>query len=645
MLRKSVIIIIILTAVIWLGSKSEQDADNYHSWLQLRMLRAMNIALPDASNSYFLASGHCVFCHGRDTLSMASVDTFGNDINVVDDWRSTMMANAAKDPFWVAKVSHEVLANPGYQQEIENTCTKCHAPMGHYGVILSGQQYYSMNDLAIDSVGRDGVSCGACHQVSDINLGNQFSGMINYDTNSVAYGPYPRPFSAPMIGHTGMEPVYSEHINDAGLCASCHTLITNVLDTSGNPTGNTFVEQATYHEWLNSIYNTDSTTCQSCHIPRLFQEVSISTRPLSLPPQDYFALHELAGGNTFMLKLLRNNIDRLGLTASEAQFDSTIAATLQMLQQKTLDLDVSVEDINRDTAFIRVELSNKAGHKFPSGYPSRRAFIQFVMLDENQDTIFKSGMLDSTYEVEGLDEQYEPHYNIINRQDQVQIYEMIQADVTGQFTTILDRAAYALKDNRLPPVGFTIAHPAYDTVKVVGHAMGDFDFNRFSGVEGTGKDFVHYHVPLNGYQGEIYVTASVLYQSLPPKWMEEIFSESTPAIDSFRVMYYENDQTPVLIGSASLDTTFSFPSKVDENIFQSVSIYPNPAINKTITIDNIPEEAVKVEVVDVLGKNFESIRLNGQSTVTVNLPEREGIYFVRLSLSNGETFTWKVLSD
>ena len=50
----------------------------------------------------FSGSGVCAFCHSR--LS----DEAGNDVSNDAHWRSTMMANAAKDPLWQAKISAEV---------------------------------------------------------------------------------------------------------------------------------------------------------------------------------------------------------------------------------------------------------------------------------------------------------------------------------------------------------------------------------------------------------------------------------------------------------------------------------------------------------------------------------------------------------
>jgi len=59
-------------------------------------------------NTTFQSAGRCDHCHGYDPEGIASVSGKAGDINVVDDWSSTMMANSAKDPFWRAKVSHEV---------------------------------------------------------------------------------------------------------------------------------------------------------------------------------------------------------------------------------------------------------------------------------------------------------------------------------------------------------------------------------------------------------------------------------------------------------------------------------------------------------------------------------------------------------
>ena len=45
-----------------------------------------------------------------------------------------MMANATKDPFWRAKVATELERNSHLSTVINDTCSKCHAPMANYEI-------------------------------------------------------------------------------------------------------------------------------------------------------------------------------------------------------------------------------------------------------------------------------------------------------------------------------------------------------------------------------------------------------------------------------------------------------------------------------------------------------------------------------
>lgn len=198
-------------------------------------------------------------------------------------------------------------------------------------------------------------------------------------------------------------------------------------------------------------------------MPRIDESVVISANYAELFGRSPYAKHELVGGNTFMLKLMKQNAQTLGILASDEVMDSTIARTQRMLQQQTLNLDLSFAGFENDTAFFDVRIENLAGHKFPSGYPARRAFIEFVVIQDNGDTLFKSGVLQSDFEVAGQNAFYEPHYNVISSEEDVQIYEMVMGDVNGDVTTVLERAYNLLKDNRLVPLGFTTTHPVYDT--------------------------------------------------------------------------------------------------------------------------------------------------------------------------------------
>ena len=509
--------------------------------------------LPIGSNSLFSGSGVCISCHGRDFEGIASTDSQGNDVNVIDDWRASMMGNSAKDPFWQAKVSHEVAINPQHQEITETTCTKCHAPMGHFAAFHDGATNYSIAEMRADDLALDGVSCVACHQLNQNELGNSFSGNLSYETEQIAYGPYADPWTSPMISFSGYTPTFSEKIGSSELCADCHTLITSTIDLEGEFTGENFIEQATYHEWLNSRYNEMQVECQNCHMPEVGNDGIILSIGYSFTPRSPFSLHTFAGANSFMLKLLKANVDELGLTAMTDHFQDAIDATLDMLQNHTLEVDLQAISREADTATFRFELLNLAGHKFPSGYPARRTFIRFILSDEDGNALFTSGDWDADYALPDRTEPFEPHYEVINSEDQVQIYEMVFADVNGNPSTVLERAASVLKDNRLVPQGFRTDVPVYDSTQIVGNALLDPDFNWEDGEEGSGKDIVEFRISLNGYTGSVFANARVYYQSAPPEWMEEMFAVETPEIDAFKTMYYDANQPPVLIKQASAE--------------------------------------------------------------------------------------------
>lgn len=614
---------------------------SFHSEAEIKELRDLvrSAAGPHGTNDLFGGSGLCAGCHGHDPVAYAMVTSWGQDVNVYDDWAGTMMANSAKDPFWRAKVSHEILVNPTYQAEFETKCTSCHAPQGHFNAIHNGATNYMMTDLMVDSIGRDGVSCGACHQLKDTLIGKLFSGELIYDTTKTVYGPFPVPFAGPMESFIGFKVEKGEHIANAGLCAGCHTLITDAHDLLGVPTGTKFVEQATYHEWVNSTYNNETNpdsgiTCQGCHIPRINENIVIAANFSFLGPRKPYGQHHLVGANSFMLDLMKANSAALGVTALPVHFDSAIVRTNKMMQDSAVVMNLTLTSRTLDTAFYELKLSNKAGHKFPTGYPSRRAFVQFVLLDAAGDTLFKNGLLNSAYQLIGQDATYEPHHNKINNENDVQVYELVAGDVLGDVTTVLERAFSCLKDNRLTPVGFKTSHFAYDTTKIVGGALTDADFNYEAAVEGTGSDIVHFHIPLYGYTGDLNVVSSLYYQTVPHKWLDEMFSYVSPDITSFQTMFNTADHTPLLV--AQIKEGDLWININESPIIIPAIVYPNPSISGTFYIQ-FNEPVHEVTVYSLTG----AIALQSKNASSFTLPRR-GTYIVRIKYGKKE-FVEKVI--
>jgi hypothetical protein len=503
----------------------------------------------------FDGSGNCALCHSN--LS----DQAGDDVSMDRHWRSAMMANSARDPFWQAKVSSEVIRNPDLKDVIEDKCANCHTPMAHTELSTRGEMVELLEDGLLQPENPlhgsaiDGVSCTLCHQIQNLDLGEEesFSGgyVIDTDTNSPdrpIFGPFTDQFGQLMIATVGYTPIYGEQTLDSGLCATCHTLYTPFVDGSGQVLGE-FPEQTPYLEWENSMYGDgvgEDRICQDCHMPEAEGAVVISNMPRGgqLTPRSPFARHHFVGGNTFMLKLLQSRVEELALTASTDHFGATIARTLDQLQKNTAEISIVEGIIEGDTAKILVRIENQTGHKFPTGFPSRRAFIHFLLLDPSGEVIFESGIPESDGRIIGVDSNedlltYEPHYDVISSPDQVQVYQSVMVNSDGEVTYTLLRGARYVKDNRLLPEGFD-KNDVMEDIAVYGEALGDGNFM-------GGSDQVQYLINIGGYSGPFTVTAELLYQSIAYPFIQDFSGDDTDLVDRFVGFFNSADRSPVLI--------------------------------------------------------------------------------------------------
>lgn len=257
------------------------------------------------------------------------------------------------------------------------------------------------------------------------------------------------------------------------------------------------------------------------------------------------------------------------------------------------------------------------------------------MSDQNQDTLFQSGTFDSNYEVNDIDPGFEPHYNTINQQGEIQIYEMIMGDVNNDVTTVLERANHSLKDNRIPPEGFVSTHPSYDTMRIVGDAENDPDFNKSNSIEGTGRDVVHYHIPFNGATGIFSIYAKVYYQSVPPKWLQEMFTFNSAAIDTFRNMYLASDRNPILCASDQL-LNIAVTDVSNAVLKQSIRIL-NTLNNGSVFIENKNGCVVySVKAFSADGQEISNVSINSHAPlIRVQLPHGKGVYLLEIETDKG----------
>ncbi|HMN04649.1 MAG TPA: multiheme c-type cytochrome [Flavobacteriales bacterium] len=602
-----------------------------HSPIELAFMREEISGLTVQFGTYFVTAGRCAGCHGHDPNGVTMIAGDNEDVNVVDDWRSTMMANAANDPFFLAKMQHEGLVNPHMKEQIEHGCLKCHAPLAVFEDAMLGNPPFTAASLDTSVFARDGVSCLACHMQNPASGGHVFSGNLVFDSARV-WGPYTDEQINPYIMQyfINYTPDQGSNILDGSVCAGCHTAINQPVDLEGNPTGTSFYEQTLWQEYKNSVYYGTEQNCRSCHMPRIQDSVRLASEYLYLPGQSPFGKHHLTGGGVFMLKMMKDHIGEFGLPATPAQFDSTIARSIA-LRATAMEMDLQVAGRSDDTLFLDVGLTNLTGHKFPGGFPNRRAFLQVLALSAGGDTLFNSGSWDGNYEVIGNDLPYEPHHDVIRDGGQAQIYEFVMGDVNHDATTTLLRAVHRLKDNRLVPIGYSLSHPSQDTTAVAGLALNDPDFNRDAdGVEGNGGDIVHYHIPLGGYDGAVEVKARLWFQQVPPRWNQEMFSHHGSKIDPFRDMYLAADNTPELVVADSmvvLNTGLKAP------VGQSLQAYPNP------TRDGIVNLAVRdvqqIKAYDAAGRQVPIAVERMADGWRCVLPEQPGVYHLVATTPQG----------
>jgi cytochrome P460 len=498
------------------------------------------------------------------------------------------------------------------------------------------------------ALARDGVSCMACHRIVEDKgpfidfLKNKITGNFTVGNPAELFGPFKDDeiVTDPMNNSLGIKPRHSPYIKSSRMCGNCHTINLPLMDNPDSDPNKPHLEQLTYLEWLNSGYqnevgaNSKAQTCQDCHMPTKYSNskgtlsIPLLQQPIAfiedaqypqtgnrLPDEKIqvrfrdkgFARHQFQGLNVTLLEMFRQYMSPyksngsnilanviLGVRQNDYMsgldgLSTAIDAFVQQAQNSTAEVSVSPVTIGNQKLIADVKVTNKTGHRFPSGVGFRRAFLEFRVVDNDTGKtvwcsgctnelgvivngserlpselfdVYKDGTKPATLgypaacnkPLAGISPQhYQPHYfwdpkknagSAITRQDQVQIYEELNLNIQCAMTTSFLRRDYQLKDNRLLPLGWSTTGPL--NADKTPYIPADYLHETFpvsvggdpSYADGSGTNVVRYEIPMSAFTSRnVTVTATLYYQSIPPYFLHDRFSQA-PNSPATQRLYY-----------------------------------------------------------------------------------------------------------
>ncbi|MCA8921034.1 MAG: hypothetical protein KDD82_04450 [Planctomycetes bacterium] len=527
-------------------------------------------------SEHFATSVVCAQCHSSAPQAKGLRDAKGRSVAPYDLWRTTLMANASRDPLWRAVLSTEIQATPSRAADIQETCLRCHAPMASQEHRFAGAAPPTLADLSgtdtTAQLGLDGISCTVCHQIQPDNLGKpeSYSGNWVIKEGKQIFGPHPDPLTMPMRRHTGFTPTHGTQVMQPALCGSCHTLFTDALLADGSESGHRLPEQTPYLEWRNSDFTTEgelgkqAKTCQACHVPNVDADgVAIQTRiarnPMGgdfrIPERRPVGRHVFRGANTLVLSILRDNQESLNPQASPEEFQVAIDLARENLREHSATLQVSSAVREDGELIATLALKNLTGHKFPTAHPTRRAWLRVRVKDAAGKVLYAVGEHDAEGRLLGSDGKPLPaelvggpvhaHQSALRTADAPLVYEAVMGDPAGDPTYLLTRGATYIKDNRLLPQGWTSDHP--DAQAILPQGVGDDPDHA------AGGDQVRFVAPLGDAAGPLTIEATLLYQTLGARYAAELFEYDTAEVREFRAYYAKADKTPEVVAEASCE--------------------------------------------------------------------------------------------
>ncbi len=460
-----------------------------------------------------IVDSECKSCHS------GGVDDNGVEFRPYGTWAGTMMANAMRDPLFLAALTVAEQDAPG----VGTSCIRCHSPKAFVKGNATGI------GAALDADDMEGVDCEGCHRSIDASVaqpalehdGQTVAGLAAFDDNApyignarliwdprdVRHGPYQ---DADSPAHAASGTAFS---SSSEFCGQCHEVASpakTLLDQAGVDTGLAFPLDTTYTEWKYSDYAAPGSarSCIDCHMPRAQgMGLTLSTFPNAMP-RDNPRMHLLAGGNEWGIDAVAFAYPELAL-AREAAFAAAKAATREVLSN-SVELQLSADPVfvGATRLPVRVRVTNLTGHKFPTGYADgRRAFLQLELLDAQGKSL-------------GLLGKYDDATQSLVADPNLRVWESVQAlhlADGGHQEWHIAKNDTVLKDTRIPPKGFKPTGEALQRTRPVLADYGPSD--AFRNYDDVALSFDALE-PLPS--GKVKLVARVFYQSTVRELIEEL---------------------------------------------------------------------------------------------------------------------------
>jgi hypothetical protein len=502
------------------------------------------------------------------------------------DWAGTMMANATRDPAFFAtlsianrdiiefanslpgdpkdsttplgaflkrnQIAEDISRGPDGRLQPEDLlpvaadiCLRCHTPPGWMEAhseppskrfpFLAGQFWgAAFRQHPVDANGKprivdtsreseaemDGIDCDFCHRVTDASRRpSRFDGSSMAAGNGGFFVDRNDPFEEEV------EPEY-DILGEGDFCGACHD-VTNPLIKTATKIGGVVPDmlhpiERTYTEWYWSGFRGEQ-SCQDCHEPMQFQGAQTwmvhpvlaslwgeVDRPWREAPYDY-AVPERA---PLYQDAAKRNRAFLGSQAADVEI-----------------LEIPGSPKAGDAVALKVKVTNKTGHKLPTGFSEgRQAWIHVKAVDEAGVVLFEDGALDGN--------------GFLVRTPETKVYEQVVLAGRPELREKEGRTCYAgypfldenadgcvdeheshfhfvlmnyiKKDNRIPPKGYNKAAYTKDGAFIVPFDPKDTDY-----ADGQNWDVTPYGfgIPPDA-KGRVRITATLWYQTFSRQYVE-----------------------------------------------------------------------------------------------------------------------------